>query len=301
MASDHSVYGVAQRCVELVKREKSEHRSAARTLVAVHEDVALKRTHAHKRMCETNDHLRCVTFEVMHTPFLRLGQAGSTLKRGTHITTRLALALLATGLPFAGCGKKDAETGKTGAAGPGDSEAAGPGTRTAKSEFDAGVAEGDYCYSLVAAECDGNEDCPSGQICCGMFDGGALRYNSIRCQETCDGSAGGIELCHPGDVCPNAEDAGIPDGSAPVCHHSVLLPPYLAVCGTPIAGVPTDLIDRPAAAQEVNCGETLVCGAGMKCCVLGSWDAATQTTTTREGYCAAMDEDCTCTSAPDGG
>jgi hypothetical protein len=209
------------------------------------------------------------------------------------------------GAVFSGCSSKEAEKGTSTDGGTalslGDG-AAGP--RIPESIFEAGVPiSGDYCAFLVAAECDGNEDCGPGQTCCGILDGGALRYNSIKCQDTCDAAAGGFQLCHKGDACPGAGDAGTADAAVPTCHRSLVLPPYLAICSVPNPLLPNDLSGPPAAAHEINCGDTLTCGAGTKCCVLGNWDSQTQQTSMRTGYCAPADAECDCTKAPqsDGG
>jgi len=215
-------------------------------------------------------------------------------------------ALLLCGAAFAGCTTDDgkAASSAAGVASGVEEDGAVP-VRTPTSTFDAGVsAEGSYCSLLVAAECDGNEDCPGGQVCCGTLDGGAgLRYSSIKCQESCEAPAGGRQICHPGDPCPVPGDGGLPEASTPSCRRSLILPPYLAVCTTPNPLLPNELVGQPAAPNTVNCGETLTCGAGMKCCVLGSWDAATRATTLRAGYCAPVAEDCDCANAPavDGG
>lgn len=219
---------------------------------------------------------------------------------------RAVLLLLAAGGIFSGCSTNDEKTSGTADAAvratTGDGAAA---ARTPESVFDSGVvAEGDYCSFLVAAECDGNEDCPTGQTCCGMRDGGALRYNSIKCQEKCDSAAGGTQLCHAGEPCPGEEDSGTPDADAaslPSCHRSLILPSYLAVCGVPNPLLPNTLIERPAEAHAVNCGESVTCSEGTKCCVLGNWKAETQATTIRSGYCAPMAEECDCTKAGDAG
>lgn len=171
--------------------------------------------------------------------------------------------------------------------------------REPRSVFDAGVpSTGTYCAFLVAAECDGNEDCGPGQTCCGMLDGGALRYNSIKCQDTCDSAAGGIPLCHAGEPCATPGGTAAPDGSGNVCRRSLVLPPYLAVCQAPNPLLPNDLVGKPAAAHAVNCGASLTCGEGTKCCVLGSWDAATKATSIRTGYCAPLTDECDCSKAP---
>lgn len=178
------------------------------------------------------------------------------------------------------------------------------GQRAPRSSFESGApSTGQYCSALVAAECDGNEDCQAGQTCCGTLNGSGGGYDSIRCQDTCDSSAGGIEVCHPGDSCPLPSDAAVPDGSAPVCRRSLYLPAYLAICNPPSSLLPSDFVGKPKAPHAVNCGPDLVCTAGTKCCVLGNWDAETKTITPRNGYCAPAADTCDCTKAPapDGG
>jgi hypothetical protein len=216
----------------------------------------------------------------------------------------------ATALGFAvGCASKEsapsagASGGSGGAAGS-LPEAAATGPRVPLSVYDAALpSTGDYCSFLVAAECDGNEDCENGQTCCGILNGGALRYDSIKCQDTCEAPVGGTRICHPGDPCPMPGDAGVPEASAPLCRRSTVLPAYLAICGTPNALIPSDFVGKPKAPHQINCGSDLVCGSGEKCCVLGNWDAVTQATSTRTGYCSPAGERCDCTKAPksDGG
>jgi len=183
--------------------------------------------------------------------------------------------------------------------GPLPSEDAGLEPRVPLSVFDAGVpASGEFCTSLVAAECDGNEDCSGGQVCCGNYNG--QKYTSVVCQDTCDD---GFVVCHPGEACavPPQSDAGAAD--APICRRSGILPSYLAVCLAPNPQMLTEFTGLPAAAQQTNCGEGHACNDGQQCCVLASWDAMTRAITPRSGYCAPLGAACPCneSSNTDGG
>lgn len=245
--------------------------------------------------------------------FPRNSQVRSRLvaPRAVRIAAYASWAFIAAGTLVSGCASKDTPPAakaseEAGIRSPNAALTEGdgaPATRKPLSEFDSGApAQGEYCSALVAAECDGNEDCPSGQTCCGTLNGSGGGYDSIKCQDTCDSSAGGIELCHPGDACPMPADAAAPDGSANVCRRSLYLPAYLAICNPPSSLLPTEFVGKPKAAHEINCGPNLTCGAGTKCCVLGNWDAMTKAISPRDGYCAPLDETCDCDKAPlDGG
>lgn len=236
---------------------------------------------------------------------------GLVARRAFRTAIYASLGLVWAGTLASGCASKDTATrtkatDEAGIQSPNAALTVGDGaptTREPLSEFDSGApAQGEYCSALVAAECDGNEDCPSGQTCCGMLNGSGGGYDSIKCQDTCDSSAGGIQICHPGDACPMPADAAVPDGSAPVCRRSLYLPAYLAICNPPSSLLPTEFVGKPKAAHQINCGPNLVCGAGTKCCVLGNWDAMTKAISPRDGYCAPVDETCDCEKAPlDGG
>lgn len=163
-------------------------------------------------------------------------------------------------------------------------------------------ASGEFCSTLVAAECDGNEDCSGGQVCCGTYEAG--RYTSIRCEDSCGVVREGYMLCHPGEACPApaGTDAGAP--SAPICRRSTVLPSYLAICNTPSDSMLVGFTGHPAAEHAINCGPDNACGDGQQCCVLANWDAMTRAISQRSGYCAPNGANCACADAPsdtDGG
>src|SRR5688500_4869837 len=66
------------------------------------------------------------------------------------------------------------------------------------------------CTSSVGTACDGPEDCPSGQRCCGKWE---QEYTEFGCYPSCDaltgdampGPGGGgalwLDLCRPGATC----------------------------------------------------------------------------------------------------
>lgn len=66
---------------------------------------------------------------------------------------------------------------------------------------------------ITVASCDGPEDCPSGQVCCGTFSAGA--YSSIACKASCKASSE-RELCHPGEnACSRPSQTCSPSPSLP--------------------------------------------------------------------------------------
>jgi len=130
------------------------------------------------------------------------------------------------------------------------------------------------CTVVAALPCDGAEDCPSGQRCCGRLAG--LAYVEFGCFESCLGlpDAGAMsfwrELCHAGDPCES--------GSS--CLTSQYLLASLARCD--VVGAPPDPgLDR--AKGRINCG-TNVCGDGEKCCVRSP----------HPPYCAPKAASCEC-------
>jgi hypothetical protein len=141
------------------------------------------------------------------------------------------------------------------------------------------------CQRLFEVNCDGAEDCPSGQQCCGHYDGG---YRSFECADSCAAEQAEqmgtwSEVCHPGDTC-EAPDGGT---AAYTCLANLdFLPEYLFRC--------RDTGTEPgpagsAAAGEINCGEN-VCSAGQKCCISVPGLAV----------CVPSSQDCACvTTEPD--
>ena len=180
------------------------------------------------------------------------------------------------------------------------SAAVEPELRVPLSIYDPGTPDaGLYCAFLVAAECDGPEDCAAGEVCCGTLTAGvAVAYDSMRCQPACSDVDGGIVMCHENTDCPGyipADAAAAGDaGPGDVCRRSFVLPEYLTVCNPPSPFAPAENVKPSTAAGEVNCGRELICGPGEKCCVMASWDAATQATVPAPGYCAPESEECDC-------
>ena len=165
--------------------------------------------------------------------------------------------------------------------------AAGPREREPRSVIDGLPTDGQYCAVVIDAQCDGDEDCPDGQVCCGTLSGAGFHYEALGCSETCDGASGGYRICHQGELC---------DDQAFVCRRSSILPAYFAICAAPSTLVPTTFDGTNTAAGEIRCGSDLVCGAGQKCCVLNGYDARAGTRFDRPGYCAPLGEECQCTT-----
>ncbi len=146
------------------------------------------------------------------------------------------------------------------------------------------------CTSITEVACDGNEDCGSGELCCGTFAGGG--YTSATCQATAecallataDAALGAnmyFEFCHPDDVCAT-------EGFT-CARNALYLPPFLARCRDD--GDPPDVTAAPNGSGVVNCGES-PCGAGQKCCL----------PTPGDPLCVDADEECRCTAETgDGG
>jgi hypothetical protein len=225
----------------------------------------------------------------------------ASVARGSLGRGDLERAFIAAGLMAAlaaGCSSSKTESPASGSA----ADAAAPGTNAPKGErvprsvFDSGApTTGKYCAFQTTADCDGNEDCPSGQTCCGLLNPNGGAYDKVTCQDKCEGDTV-RPICHDGDVCPNPNPG--PDGSAPLCIRSTILPAYLAICGVPGTFTPKGFVGKPAAAHQINCGPDLSCGPGTKCCVLTTWDAATRAQAPTGGYCAKTDEICSCEGAP---
>ena len=157
-----------------------------------------------------------------------------------------------------------------------------------RSVIDLGPTEGQYCAVVIDARCDGDEDCPDAQVCCGTLSGAGFHYEALGCAETCDGASGGYRICHQNELC---EDEAL------VCRRSSILPAYFAICAAASDLVPTTFEGTSTAAGEVRCGAELVCGSGQKCCVLTGFDAASGARFDRPGYCAPADAECSCRSA----
>jgi hypothetical protein len=77
-----------------------------------------------------------------------------------------------------------------------------------------GVSEACDCplagCSVMTAVCDGPEDCPEGQQCCGTLSGSS--YSAFACAASCDyrgtqriACHQGEETCPAGNVCANSQ------------------------------------------------------------------------------------------------
>jgi hypothetical protein len=139
------------------------------------------------------------------------------------------------------------------------------------------------CTQVTPLTCDGPEDCPSGNHCCGEYTGGG--YAQIECLPSCaDAGAGGdgggglwLELCHAGQTCETASD---------MCLTSMYLPSFLYRCYT--TGMPPPA--TATAGPGINCGAA-TCGAGQLCCLRSPHDP----------YCAPAGTACSCTGPGDAG
>jgi hypothetical protein len=165
-----------------------------------------------------------------------------------------------------------------------------------------GLGGATTCTSAVETACDGPEDCPSGQRCCGEYNQGG--YDKFGCYASCSapggaggaGGAGGMaamtmgpilfELCHPGDTC---------EDSTAQCLTSSYLPNSLSRClpsmlvGVAMGSPPDASLGQGK--NQVNCG-TDVCGSTQKCCVRQPLGA----------YCAPKSDTCVCNpKMPEGG
>jgi hypothetical protein len=83
------------------------------------------------------------------------------------------------------------------------------------------ACEGFGCNALEAF-CDGPEDCPEGQVCCGLFTG--TRYTRFECQSSCVAQDGQFEICHEGAT--QCSQAGT------TCSRSQVLPSWYQRCRT---------------------------------------------------------------------
>jgi hypothetical protein len=119
------------------------------------------------------------------------------------------------------------------------------------------------CQRIIDVQCDGAEDCKTGQKCCGDFDSG---YRKFVCADDCAAEQtdqGGMwaAACHPGEECAETEA-----NPAITCKANTdYLPGFLFRCkdtGTE----PTEDEAGSTKRNEINCGDT-VCGKGTKCCI----------------------------------
>jgi hypothetical protein len=140
------------------------------------------------------------------------------------------------------------------------------------------------CTSVNALPCDGAEDCPKGQFCCGLRESQST-YTGFGCFASCltapgaTATAGWVQICHAGEACED-KSAGV------ACTTSQLLPPTLARClaaggSAPPSATPT--------AGEIRCGtKGLLCSPGESCCFRPP----------RDPYCTAAGVACDCKHAP---
>jgi len=151
------------------------------------------------------------------------------------------------------------------------------------------------CTNLKEVRCDGPEDCPGDQVCCGVFGGGGFLssggYAEVGCFDSCSSSADGgggslYEVCHAGASCGGGAAA---DGGVSLCSQSPYLPPYLSRCYSDNQGPPSEV----NASGEIACGDA-TCGGGEKCCVLDCSDSSCNTADLPAPYCAPAGEACTC-------
>lgn len=151
--------------------------------------------------------------------------------------------------------------------------------------FMAPASDGGACSNALGVQCDGAEDCPSGQVCCGTFSQASFGYTSMVCAETCDAESQRV-LCHPGDTCDN------PDY---VCRASQLLPfSFLSICAAPTTMV-GEATGR-SAVDQIVCGEGTCDAATEQCCLRSGIDFAAMRLSTLEPVCLPLSTDCTCDS-----
>jgi len=144
------------------------------------------------------------------------------------------------------------------------------------------------CPLQVGAECDGNEDCDHGRVCCGTFDQGRFTYTKIECASSCSGQDE-FQLCHGNDGC----------GSGLVCRRSLILPfAFLSVCASP-AEVPSTSTGRDRAGQ-IECGDSACAVGREKCCLTAHFDSSTPYPVAEPAYCAPLDGSCACGEAGGG-
>lgn len=146
---------------------------------------------------------------------------------------------------------------------------------------DAGVGAAGGCFANFGAECDGDEDCSDGQVCCGTLSGGTA-YVSIQCQDSCE-QPDGFKLCHGDEVCPT-------EGF--VCRRSAIIPfEFLQVCADP-ADNGDATVDTTAG--EIACRDT-TCQVGTeKCCIRQTFSLTGGAGTVLPPLCKPIDEDCGC-------
>lgn len=173
----------------------------------------------------------------------------------------------------------------------------GGGTSTSGGATSSGGAT-QTCSFAVGTTCDGKEDCPAGQLCCGSVMVGmgmgtsGTHYTKFGCYDSCtalggDASpmAGGLlyyEVCNPADTC---------EDTTATCGTSQFLPDSLSRClpanTMAMNGTPDSTLNHNK--NEINCGKS-VCGATEQCCIRQPLDP----------YCAPKTATCEC-NAPGSG
>ena len=84
-------------------------------------------------------------------------------------------------------------------------------------------AAGSNCNAFQAA-CDGPEDCPASQSCCGLLDATATFYTRLACQTSCLFANNQRQICHGNTDCRE---------SGHICTTSTALPTNLMRCRPP--------------------------------------------------------------------
>jgi hypothetical protein len=198
-----------------------------------------------------------------------------------------------------GCSSDETQAAAAGDSGTGGKSGGTGGRRaTGGSTTGTGAASGAgggggaaTCTAALGTVCDGAEDCPAGQHCCGRYQ---QRYTEIGCFPSCQALQGDggpmmgaplwFELCHAGDTC---------EDTTATCLTSSFLPGSLSRC------LPSQLMGMASGSppdatlgknkNEVNCGSK-TCGASEQCCIRMPL----------EPYCALKSATCACTE-PDAG
>src|SRR5262245_11538452 len=90
-----------------------------------------------------------------------------------------------------GCSEDEPLEANVGGEAGGEKPDASRGRPEPRSVIDDLPTEGQYCAVVIDARCDGDEDCPDAQVCCGKLSGAGFHYEALGCAETCDGASGG--------------------------------------------------------------------------------------------------------------
>lgn len=222
-------------------------------------------------------------------------RAPSGAERGLRVVRGLRIVILVVGCSVAiGCGDDTSAERARDAASERGSDAALEGGPDAASvrplppppPFDGSFAElldPSSCTLLVAAACDGNEDCTGGQLCCGTFDSASFTYRSIECSSSCEGDNQRV-LCHPGDTCAAAGQ---------VCRRSQLLPfDFISVCASPSMSSAT--VTGEELDDLIVCGEERCHAGSERCCLRGRAGSLATGARPLAPYCTPEAEACEC-------